>query len=177
MFKDIVNRKNLIEHKSPTGSPIRIKRGWIYEDGELVFKEKGLTNVYEEIQSFKDQVDIHNIMERYENGDDSALNKVQAMYIDTVDLPKNYAQLYDAVSKANMVFDSMPATIKQEYNNNPATFWKNYGKEDFDRLINAYRSDTLAKYGMVDTEPVDTASKVAEPVKEVEVTPNEQKSE
>lgn len=168
MFRTRYERKKLTNHINPSGSPIRVKRGWIYEDGEMVFKEKGLTNVYEEIQAMADTVDIHKIMERYENGDESALNKVQGMYIDTVELPKNYAQLYDAVSKADMVFDSMPHEIKEQFNNNPATFWKNYGAETFDNIINSYRSETLQRYGMIDENPVNTVNeKVIEPFEPV----------
>lgn len=158
MFKDIYQRKDLTEVKTVTGEPIRIKKGWIYEDGELVYKEKGLTNVYEEIQAAAESVDLHAIMNRYENGDASALNKVQGMYIDAVDLPKNYAQLYDAVAKANTVFDALPADIKTEFDNNPATFWKNYGQKEFDDLINNYRKNTLSKYGLEDDNPVKSAN-------------------
>lgn len=180
MFKNKYDRVGLIEVTSPTGDGIRIKRGWIYEDGELVYKDKGLTNVYEEIQASKDSVDIHAIMQRYENGDATALDRVQGMYIDTIDLPKNYAQLYDAVSKADMVFDAMPAEIKQKYNNNAATFWKNYGAEEFDNIINNYRKETLARYGMDDLTPIKTVSDDIKPIKptvENEVNNNEQKSE
>lgn len=187
MFKDIFKRKDLSKIDTVTGEPIRVKRGWIYEDGNLVYKEKGLTNVYEEIQAQAEMTDLHAIMNRYENGDSNALNKVQGMYIDAVDLPKNYAQLYDAVSKADMVFETLPAEIKSQFNNNAAEFWKNYGQEEFDYIVNKYREDTLSRYGLKDDNPVETAKKSAEasepivitdPVKPIkESTTNEQKSE
>lgn len=180
MYKNIYTRENLTVIDTPTGEPIRIKKGWIYEDGELVYKEKGITNVYEEIQAAAESVDLHAIMNRYENGDATALNKVQGMYIDAVDLPKNYAELYDAVSKADMVFETLPADIKSQFNNSAATFWKNYGEEEFDQIINTYRKDTLERYGFVDDNPV-MSSKVSDissepieitdpvkPIKEVE---------
>lgn len=177
MYKDIYNRKDLLHHISPSGNGFRIKRGWMYEDGEMIYKEKGITNVYEEIQSYKDQVDIHNIMKRFENGDESALDKVQGMYIDTVDLPKNYAQLYDAISKTNTIFESMPAEIKAAYNNDAAKFWKEYGTETFDAVINNYRAGEFARYGMVDDKPVDSVADVKAKTVESEVTDNVEKSE
>ena len=187
LFKDIYKRKDLSKIETITGEPIRVKRGWIYEDGDLVYKEKGLTNVYEEIQAQAEMTDLHAIMNRYENGDATALNKVQGMYIDAVELPKNYAQLYDAVSKADMVFDTLPAEIKMQFNNNAAEFWKNYGQEEFDHIVNKYREDTLSRYGLADENPIETSKNSAEasepiiitdPVKPIkESANNEQKSE
>lgn len=179
VFKNIYTRDGLTKHLSPVGSRIHIKYGWIYEDGDLVYAEKGKTNTYEEIQAAKDSVDLHAIMKRYENGDESALDKVQGMYIDTVDLPKNYAQLYDQVSKANMVFDAMPAEIKKQYNNNPATFWKNYGKDEFDNVINEYRKEVFSRYGLEDEKPVATKAATSEMVdiSDKEVNNNVEKSE
>lgn len=125
-------------------------------------------------------------MQRYEDGDSTALNKVQGMYIDSVDLPKNYAELYDAVSKADLVFEQMPATIKSKFNNNAAEFWKNYGKDEFDDLLNSYREETFNRYGLTDNNPVKTVEKsssdsepikITDPVQPVKEVSNVEKSE
>lgn len=157
---------------TPSGSPIFMKQGWIYEEGEYKYVDKEKVPMYEMIQAARDSVDLHAILDRYENEGESALNKVQSMYIDCVELPKNYAQLYDAVSKANDVFDSMPAKIKDKYNNSAAYFWKNYGSDTFDEVINEYRANVYEKYGMIDPEPVKSVEKV-----EKDVKVDEQKSE
>lgn len=141
---------------SPIGSEIYERNGWIYDDGELKWITKSKENMYAKIQAEKDAVELHAILQRYEDGDDSALNKVEGMYMDTVDLPRNYAELYSAVSRADDVFYSMPVEIREKYNNNAATFWKNYGSEAFDDLVNAYRSDIYSRYGMIDENPVNT---------------------
>lgn len=151
-------REQYIRVHSETGSPIHEKKGWIYEDGELKWVTKEKVNTYALIQAEKDAVELHSILKRYENGDDSALNKVQGMYMDMVDLPSNYAELYSAVSRADDVFYSMPTDIREKYHNNPAEFWKNYGSEAFDDLVNAYRADIYNSYGMVDPEPVNTVN-------------------
>lgn len=149
-------REQHIRVRSEAGSPIHERKGWIYEDGELRWVTKEKINMYALIQAEKDAVELHSILKRYENGDDSALNKVQGMYMDMVDLPSNYAELYSAVSRADDVFYSMPTEIREKYHNNAAEFWKNYGSEAFDDLVNAYRADVYNSYGMVDPEPVNT---------------------
>lgn len=151
---------------SPTGSPIYVKYGWTYVDGEYKYVAKDKTNVYEMIQAARDSVDLSAMLQRFEAGDKTALEKVQGMYFDTVDMPKNYAELYRAVSNCNTIFDSMPAEIKQQFNNNPAEFWKKSGSPEFDSVINSYRSSVLNKRGLVDDNPVQTVS--TEVVKDVE---------
>lgn len=182
MFRTKYDLDKKTEHVSPSGDDIHITYGWIYEDGVLKYVEKERTNLYAKIQAEKDLTDLHAILSRYEAGDDTALDKVEGMYMDTVDLPKNYAELYTAVSRANDIFDNMPSEIKQKYDNNPAMFWKNYGTVAFDDLVNAYRADQYAKYGMYDSNPVNTVNDFEADKKKIvdeftkEVT-NEPKSE
>lgn len=146
------------DHYTPEGSEIHINYGWTYEDGELVFVEKDKVPLYAQIQAERDMCELSSILARYENGDDTALNKVNGMYLDIVDMPTNYAELYTAVSKANDIFYNMPTEIKEKYDNNAAMFWKNYGSDAFDDVVNAYRSEQLGKYGLVDEEPVNTVA-------------------
>lgn len=165
LFKNIYTRSGLTENYSPSGDEYVVEKGWIYEDGELIYKEKGKTNLYEKIQAARDSVDLQAMLARYEAGDDTALQKVQGMYIDTVDMPKNYADLYTAVSRANEVFDSMPVEIKEEYDNNPAAYWRAFGTEEFDKTMNAYRKMVYDTYHIEDPNPVVTAP-IKEEVKE-----------
>lgn len=146
---------------SPECSPIYERKGYTYIDGELKWVTKEKINRYAEIQAEKDAVELHAILERYENGDDTALDRVNGMYMDTVDLPSNYAELYAAVTRADDVFYSMPTEIREKYDNNAAMFWKNYGTEAFDDLVNAYRNDVFKQYGMVDTDPISTVKDFA----------------
>ena len=52
----------------------------------MILKESGKENLYEFIQSFKDSVDLHKIMDRFNAGDTAALQKVQGMFGDAPDL-------------------------------------------------------------------------------------------
>lgn len=148
--------KSRVRRFNDSGDKFFYKEGWIFDDGELKWVLKEKVPMDAQIQAEKDLVELHAILKRYEDGDNSALNRVQGMYLDTVDLPSNYAEMYAAVNRANDVFDSMPIEIKEKYNNNAATFWKNYGTDAFDNLMNAYRSEVYSRYGMNDDEPINT---------------------
>lgn len=159
-FKNPVQRMNLEKKHNDPGSPVREIKKWRYtEDGVPVYKTVDYEDTYELIQAERDGVDLKKILQRYENGDESALNKVQGMYIDAVALPKNYAQLYEAVNIHNQVFDSMPTEIKEKYHNNPAEYWKAFGSVEFDETLNAYRQMIYENYGQMDPEPVNTSGK------------------
>lgn len=169
-FRNPVQRTNLSKEVSDPGDNMRPIYKWRYdEDGKPVHKITEYEDVYEIIQAERDGTDLKRMLERYENGDESALSKVQGMYIDTVALPKNYAQLYEAVAIHNQVFDSMPVEIKEKYHNNPAEYWKAFGTVEFDETLNAYRQMIYEHYGQLDPEPVNTSGKFVQMDDEIPV--------
>ena len=154
-FRKLVNDKNRIRTPASTGDKITQPYGWIYKDGEYQYLPKGNPhNHYEEIQAQRDAVDLKKILARYESGDTSALERVNGFYLDTVELPKSLADLYDAVSRSNEVFDAMPIEIKEKYGHNPASFWKAHGTESFDNFLNEVRQSMILGQ---DPEPIKTA--------------------
>lgn len=173
-FRKLVNEKNRVRTPATTGDKIVQPMGWIYKDGEYQYLPKGNPhNHYEETQAARDSVDIKKILERYRAGDDTALDRVNGFYLDTVDIPRNLSEMYDAVSKQNEIFDSMPIEIKEQYGHNPAAFWKAYGSETFDNLLNDYRKAFILGD---DPDPINTQSVVREEVTQ-EVKKNESEHE
>lgn len=157
-FRKLINAKNRIRTPSPTGDKVVQPYGWIYKDGEYVYAPKGNPhNHYEETQAARDSVDLKKILARYQAGDEDALNRVNGFYLDTVEIPHTIGELYDAVSNAQNVFESMPIEIREKYDNNPATFWKAYGSDTFDNFLNDYRSAFILGE---DPEPVKTAPQI-----------------
>ena len=60
------------------GSRIHKTYGGHYDEkGRVVLEETGEINLYDEIQSHAESVDIHVLMKRYANGDAEALSKQQ----------------------------------------------------------------------------------------------------
>ena len=153
-------------HTSPTGDEWHTPKKWTIIDGDYVYINDAPINQYEMIQAERDSVDLELILARYESGDKDALDRVTTMYIDTIDMPKSYAQMFERVEQMKDIFASMPNEIKGEFNNNAATFWKKAGSAEFDDILNRWRSNVLSKDHFVDSNPVNLSVKTESEVKE-----------
>lgn len=108
---------------SNVGSPVHLIYAPIFDEkGKYHLEVKGKENIYDFIQSFKESVDINVILKRFMMGDTSALSRRQAMYIDTLDMPKTYAELLNVVNGAQEVFDTLTIEQKEQFNNSFAEF-------------------------------------------------------
>ena len=152
-------------HISTSGDAIHIPKKWTIVDGEHVWIDDKPINLDERIQAHKDAVDLQSILQRYQSGDKTALDRVNTMYIDAIDMPKSYAQMFERVDDMKKIFASMPLEIKNKFNNNPATFWKKSGSPEFNQILNEWRSDYLSKSAIADTQPVDVKPLVSEVIK------------
>lgn len=75
-------------------------------------------------QEFADECDINNIMARYENS--GMLSHLQApnrepMYVDAWEIP-DFRSAMDMMNVANAAFMSLPASVRREFDNDPALF-------------------------------------------------------
>lgn len=88
------------------------------KNGHFELVEDGEDNLYEMIQSYKDSVDIHVLMKRFENGDIDALNKREGFYADISEYPTSYAQMFNLMQSAEDNFMQLPPDIREKFNNN-----------------------------------------------------------
>ena len=73
-------------------------------------------------QSFKAECNVNNIMKKYEKyGIIEHVNNHQAAYGDFSDV-SDYQTSLNAVMAANDAFMELPAAIRKQFDNNPATF-------------------------------------------------------
>lgn len=89
----------------------------VRDDGSLHLHQVGKTDSYAMIQSFKDSVDINVILQRYANGDESALARRQALYFDASDIPDTYVGMINRLNQARLYFDSLPTDEKEKFDN------------------------------------------------------------
>lgn len=102
-------------------------------------------------QAHADEVNIHSIMDRYKaTGMVDHINANQAMYEDMSDVP-NYHEAMNIVVEAEQMFASIPAKIRDKFQNNPQVF--------LDYIQNPENRDGIAELGF----PVDH---IPEPKKE-----------
>lgn len=127
------------------------------ETGVISLISVGKTDLFEYIQSFKDETDLNTLIQRAENGDLSAFSS--AVFGDFTQMPETYADALNVVIEAEREFNGLPADIKEKFNG------------DFHQYIaTAGSPDWLAKFGIVTAAPDQEQHE-----KEKEVKPDEQK--
>lgn len=114
------------------GSRVKVTYGGHYDSkGCVVLEEIGRINLYDEIQSHKDSVDIHVLMQRYRNGDTEALSRAQGLYFDATVFPKTYAEALNHMADLERVFMSLPVETREKFNNSFSQFLASSGDPDF----------------------------------------------
>lgn len=105
----------------------------IYDDrGVLHLKETGKHDLYAEIQSHRDSVDIHVLLARYRNGDTEALQRIQGAYGDFTQMPTTFAEALNTLIAAEQYFQSLPVDVRSRFGH------------DFNRFIASMDSPTWA---------------------------------
>lgn len=86
------------------------------ERGNRVFYSKGTIDLYERIQSFKDECNLELIVARCTaSGDFSPLQRVQGFYADVSNMPKNLAEVYSSVNTAQRIFSQLPQEVASQF--------------------------------------------------------------
>lgn len=121
---------------SNPGDPIHISYAGHYDEkGRVVLEESGRENIYDQIQSHAESCDIHVLMNRYMNGDVSALSQVQGQYLDVTEFPKTYADMLNFVNDMERSFLSLPVEVRAKFGNSFSEYLAASGAPDFlDRL-------------------------------------------
>lgn len=119
--------------KVRTASGERIKKlyGLAYDDdGVQQLVEKGKVDLYNEIQSHADSVDINVLLTRFCNGDVKALNKAETMFGDFTNLPTNYAEMLNVLNNADSFFNTLSNDVKAKFNNSSSQFIASLGSPE-----------------------------------------------
>lgn len=122
------------------------------KDGSIDLIQIGEKNIYDEIQSHADSVDINTILSRFENGDISVMSQRNGQYLDVSDMPNNFTELLQKIIIAERNFDELPAEIRSQYSS-VEEYINDIGSEKWNNLFNP-------------TEPVKDEPVKDEPVKE-----------
>ncbi|ALS03457.1 VP3 [Gokushovirus WZ-2015a] len=114
------------------GNPVmKTYAGSYDENGRLVLQVSGEINLYDEIQSHAESCDIHAIMERYKNGDVSALSRAQGFFGDVLDFPKTYAEALNHMNEMERQFMNLPVEIREKFGNSFPEFLASSDDPDF----------------------------------------------
>ena len=73
----------------------------------------GEVNIYDRIQSFKEDCDIYSILNRFANGDTSALSQKIGSFGDYADIPDNIHDFSKYISELSAKFDKLSPELKE----------------------------------------------------------------
>lgn len=113
----------------------------IDKNGVLQLVHDKQKDLYAEIQSHADSVDLKILIARYENGDPSALNQRQAQYQDIMDLPKSLADCLNKVIETEQYFNAMPVDFRQHFNHSASQFAAQLGTEEYSAFVEKYKEE------------------------------------
>lgn len=121
------------------GSGIKEEYTLQVKDNEMTLVKTGETNLYAYIQSHKDSVDIHKILERCALLDDySMLNRIPAQFMDVTAMPKTLHEAFEMTKDAENMFMRFPTDLKEKYNNNFLEFLEDLGTEHFNDNVRSF---------------------------------------
>lgn len=105
------------------GDPIEVTFGLHFDkNGVAELQPKGKRNVYDEIQSHADSVDINVILKKYAAGDISVLNQRLGEFADVTAFPKTFAEVLNTLASAEEIFNGLPSDKKAIFNNSVSQF-------------------------------------------------------
>lgn len=92
----------------------------VVQDYELEYSPQGVPHLvptgtydlYDVIQSFRDECDLGKIFQRYANGDVMALNKRQGVYADISEMPQDIFAAANLLERVEAIYNGLPEDLR-----------------------------------------------------------------
>lgn len=104
-------------------------------------------DIYSEIQSHKDSVDLHKIVDRYRAGETDVLERIKGFYADLTNAPKNIHEFFELEERAHAVFDRLPAELRQNFDNSSIQFIMSAGTDDWFKKLQLASEKVIPEKG------------------------------
>lgn len=145
---------------SPAGEAVKDEFvGRYNKDGVIELVPNGQTDMYSFIQSHADSVDIYVLLNRYKNGDVAALERVQAVYADVTNMPRNMAELLNLVADGERTFMGLDVNVREQFNNSISEWLASAGSPEwFSKMGLAVSDDGEVVRSVPVSEPVSVSS-------------------
>lgn len=123
-FNTLYDRENKANYPSSCGRSVCPVYNYlpVDEEGRCKLVQVGEKNLQAEIDSWRESVEIHSLLERYFDGDVLALERRQAQFVDITGLPSDVHSWHDAAVTAETVFDSLSDDVRHFYGDSLQTF-------------------------------------------------------
>lgn len=104
-------------------------------DGHRYLIPDGKRNMYDEIQSYADSVDLNVIFTKFRNGDTSVLQKLDGLYGDFSTIPTSLVDLKNRVMDAENVFNQLPLDLREKFDFDASKFYSMFGSEEYNDIV------------------------------------------
>lgn len=108
------------------------------EHGHMSLQITGQDNLFDYVQSSKEETLVYNIISRYQRGDLTALNKRVGQYIDVVGMPTNLAEAHQRLIDVENKFNSLPVDIKKKFDNSFNVYVQTVSNASPDQLMQIF---------------------------------------
>ena len=123
--------------------------------GHKKLKCTGTKDIWTDIQSYKEECDIGNIIARAAAGDLNALNQRKGFYGDISETPRDLFEAQNNILKLERGFNELPAEIREKFDNSKEKFITEFGTDEWYKNMGFKKKE----------------SKETEQTKEVQITP------
>lgn len=114
----------------------------VIEDGEKKVVAVRKIDIQQEIESYRDSVDIHKIVERFINGDVTALDRAQAFYADVSQMPVKLQDVLSMNQRGLNIFNSLSPEVRALFGNDYLDFISHPEKlDDYVKSVNPQNVD------------------------------------
>lgn len=107
-------------------------------DGVLHLVKVGQRDIHSFIQEGKERTLVYNILNRFSQGDISAIQRVKGYYADVTAMPKSLLEVHNFMKTLDANFDSLPAEVKDKFGNSSTEFMKSVENGDFTKILNSF---------------------------------------
>lgn len=118
------------------GDPMHpIRDAVVQKDGTVKLEIVDYEDTDKIIDSFAESCSIEAILARFANGDFSALNRYQPIYLDVSDYPKTLAESQQQLINAENAFNALPVDVKQQFGSDWRLWLSQSGSEDWYKIM------------------------------------------
>lgn len=124
---------------SNSGSPMKpTYKMKVFDDGHRDLVETGMMNTDDIIQSHKDSVDLHLVLERFARGDVDVINRRSSFFGDFTNMPTSLSELSQRIVDANELFNQLDIEARREFDFDAGKFFASIGTDEFNQKVSKF---------------------------------------
>lgn len=103
----------------------------VLKDGSVELVVTGKEDLWELYNANRDSCDLNKLVERFEAGDVTALQRGNPVFMDLLGAPKSLAEAYALTYRAEAAFDLLPSSIREKFDSDFSRFLSTAGSDEW----------------------------------------------